>query len=196
MSRRSRYGQRSPSPQAAPGRRPAVSIEPASRPVVPAEGLPAAAAMDQVLAAPAPPVAHAPVVDRASSLPEMRAPTVGGAPAPSDRASDPPAPVADPARGPEGPRTTCTAAQLRRFIKSRPWIPMHELRRRFGISGADDDVTPVRVAGTMIYVGLPAAEGRLVGDLLASGDVGYELSLDPDAPIVVGVYPLRPVPRG
>ena len=25
----------------------------------------------------------------------------------------------------------CTAPQLRRFIKSRPYVPMHELRRRF-----------------------------------------------------------------
>ena len=93
-------------------------------------------------------------------------------------------------------RTTCTQAQLRRFIKSRPWIPLHELRRRFGIAGVDDDVTPVRVGETTIYVGLPATEARLLGELLAGGDVGYELSLDPGAPIVVGVYPMRPVPRG
>jgi hypothetical protein len=93
-------------------------------------------------------------------------------------------------------RPTCTTAQLRRFIKSRPWIPMHELRRRFGIYGGDDDVTPVRVNGTTLYIGLPAAEGRLMAELLAGGDVGYELSLDPGAPIVVGVYPMRPVARG
>jgi hypothetical protein len=93
-------------------------------------------------------------------------------------------------------RTTCTSAQLRRFIKSRPWVPLHELRRRFGISGDDDDVTPIRVAGQQLFVGLPPAEARMVGELLSGGDVGYELSLDPTAPIVVGVYPMRPVPRG
>lgn len=97
---------------------------------------------------------------------------------------------------PESLRATCTQAQLRRFIKSRPWIPMHELRRRFGIAGGDDDVTPVRTADGTIFVGLPSAEGRMLGELLNSGDVGYELSLDPGAPIVVGVYPMRPVPRG
>ena len=37
----------------------------------------------------------------------------------------------------------CTAPQLRRFIKSRPYVPMHELRRRFGIYGDDDDVSQV-----------------------------------------------------
>ena len=98
--------------------------------------------------------------------------------------------------GGDGPRPTCTTAQLRRFIKSRPWIPMHELRRRFGIYGGDDDVNPVRVGNKMLFVGLPAAEARLMGELLAGGDVGYELSLDPGAPIVVGVYPMRPVARG
>jgi hypothetical protein len=35
----------------------------------------------------------------------------------------------------------------------------------------------------------------MVAELLSGGDVGYELSLDPGAPIVVGVYPMRPVPR-
>ncbi len=93
-------------------------------------------------------------------------------------------------------RPTCTVAQLRRFIKSRPWIPLHELRRRFGISGGDDDVSPMRVGDHQLFIGLPLPESRLVAELLAGGDVGYELSLDPGAPIVVGVYPMRPVPRG
>ncbi|MFL5684681.1 MAG: hypothetical protein ACJ77D_01375 [Chloroflexota bacterium] len=89
----------------------------------------------------------------------------------------------------------CTAPQLRRFIKSRPYVPMHELRRRFAIDGNDDDVTPVDLEGSKVYVGLPAREGSLLGELLRGGEIGYELSFDPLAPIVVGVYPMRPVPR-
>ena len=96
----------------------------------------------------------------------------------------------------ETPRpTTCTTAQLRRFIKSRPWVPMHELRRRFGIWGDDDDVSPIRLGDHTLFVGLPPAESAMVGELLAAGDVGYELSLDPITPVIVGVYPMRPVPR-
>jgi hypothetical protein len=95
----------------------------------------------------------------------------------------------------EGLRPTCTVAQLRRFIKSRPWVPMHELRRRFGINGTEDDVTPIRVGDQRLYIGMPPTEGHLMAELLGSGDVGYELSLDPGAPIVVGVYPMRPIPR-
>lgn len=89
----------------------------------------------------------------------------------------------------------CTAPQLRRFIKSRPYVPMHELRRRFAIDGSDDDVTQVDLEGSRVYVGLPEREGSLLGELLRGGEIGYELSFDPLAPIVVGVYPMRPVPR-
>ncbi len=97
--------------------------------------------------------------------------------------------------GPEPRPGQCTAPQLRRFIKSRPYVPMHELRRRFSINGEDDDVTPVRLDPGWIYVGLPSHEGRLLGDLLRTGEIGYELSLDPRTPIVVGVYPMRPIAR-
>jgi hypothetical protein len=89
----------------------------------------------------------------------------------------------------------CTAPQLRRFIKSRAYVPMHELRRRFAIEGTDDDVTGVDLESGRIYVGLPPQEGQLLGELLRGGEVGFELSMDPRTPIVVGVYAMRPVPR-
>jgi hypothetical protein len=98
------------------------------------------------------------------------------------------------ASGPAG-SGGCTAPQLRRFIKSRPYVPMHELRRRFGINGSEDDVTLVHVDGGSVFVGLPPREGGLLGELLRGGEVGYELSLDPRSPVVVGLYPMRPVPR-
>ncbi len=94
-----------------------------------------------------------------------------------------------------GQRAGCTAPQLRRFIKSRPYVPMHELRRRFGINGAEDEVSALPIEDASVYVGLPERECRLLGELVRGGEVGYELSLDPRTPIVVGVYPMRPVPR-
>ncbi len=72
---------------------------------------------------------------------------------------------------------------------------MHELRRRFAINGGEDDVTCVEIDRHRVYVGLPEREGRLLGELLRGGDIGYELSLDPITPVVVGVYPMRPVSR-
>ncbi|HYC07147.1 MAG TPA: hypothetical protein VEG29_04415 [Candidatus Binatia bacterium] len=118
--------------------------------------------------------------------------SVGEAP-PADEAMVADAPVqldASPVRA-----STCTTAQLRRFIKSRAYMPMHELRRRFLINGSEDDVTLVEVDGGTLFVGLPEREGRMLGDLLRGGEVGYELSHDPVTPIVVGVFPMRPIPR-
>ncbi len=141
---------------------------------------------------PAPPLAAMPASDPVAGL----APRLGSG-IPAEPVRGPVSAQAIPTRTDnEPPRPTCTVAQLRRFIKSRPWIPMHELRRRFGIYGADDDVSPIRVGEHTLFVGLPLAESRLMAELLGGGDVGYELSLDPRTPVVVGVYPMRPVPRG
>jgi hypothetical protein len=104
--------------------------------------------------------------------------------------------AAAPNRQEDGPGPVgCTPAQLRRFIKSRAYLPVHEIRRRFGIETADDDVTGFDSEVGRIYVGLPDREGRILGDLIRAGEVGYELQMDPQAPIVVGVYPMRPVTR-
>ena len=92
-------------------------------------------------------------------------------------------------------QSTCTTAQLRRFIKSRAYLPMHELRRRFAIEGTEDDVTGVDLRGTWVFVGLPDREGSMLGELLRGGEVGFELSHDPVTPVVVGVFPMRPIPR-
>ncbi len=90
---------------------------------------------------------------------------------------------------------SCTQAQLRRFIKSRPYVPLHELRRRFGLNGEDDDVAPMDLEDRRVFVGLPSREAGLLGELLRHGEVGYELLLDPTSPLVIGVFPMRPVQR-
>ena len=89
-----------------------------------------------------------------------------------------------------------TAAQLRRFIKSRAYVPLHELRRRFELNGDLDEVSAVEMGehGT-VYVGLPLRESEFIATLVRDGDIGVELSQDPTAPIVVGVFPMRPVTR-
>lgn len=108
-------------------------------------------------------------------------------------------PAAEPATdaAAEGDRLPrgCTAAQLRRFIKSRPYVPLHELRRRFELPGEADDVSVLETQEGAAYLGLPARECGLVQELLRQGEIGVELSVDPDAPVVVGVFAMRPVPR-
>ena len=89
----------------------------------------------------------------------------------------------------------CTAAQLRRFIKSRPYVPMHELRRRFELNGSADDVSPIETREGLVYLGLPYRESTLVEELVRMGDVGLELCRDPQVPMVVGVFAMRPITR-
>lgn len=99
-----------------------------------------------------------------------------------------------PARLPEAPGG-CTAAQLRRFVKSRTYVPMHELRRRFELNGEADDVSPVGTQFGIVFFGLPQREAEFMGDLVRQGEVGVELCRDPRVPIVVGVFPIRPLTR-
>jgi len=107
----------------------------------------------------------------------------------------PEAPAATLSDGSEGRKAACTLAQMRRFIKSRPYVPVHELRRRFLIEGDEDDVNAVSTDQGIVYVGLPASEARFLADLIRAGEVGCELLLDPTSPAVVGVYAMRPVSR-
>jgi hypothetical protein len=163
---------------------------------------PAEPAMINEAPPPAPAVAdtgHRDDVSLAANGPTSAAPS-GGHGLPTEADGHGPRPVVD-GHGPrpEAPvmsaMASCTAPQLRRFIKSRPYVPMHELRRRFGINGTEDDVSSIDLGAHRVYVGLPPREGSLLGELLRGGDIGYELSLDPRTPIVIGLYPMRPVAR-
>ncbi len=122
--------------------------------------------------------------------------TQDAAPPDPGPATRPQAEAAPPSgRGPDGRAAGCTQAQLRRFIKSRPYVPMHELRRRFELNGQPDDVTPIQAPDGTIWIGLPHRESGFVADLLRQGDIGVELCRDPAVRIVVGVYAMRPVSR-
>jgi len=166
------------------------------QPTVEIEATPMLERPSAVLAAPDHPVASMPEARVRTPLPPRQ--PRSAAPAPRIQVpARPERPVAPtPADGEDATvERGATAPQLRRFIKSRAYVPMHELRRRFVINGGDDDVTAVDVDRQRVFVGLPEREGRLLGELLRGGDIGYELSLDPISPIVVGVYPMRPVTR-
>jgi hypothetical protein len=86
---------------------------------------------------------------------------------------------------------------LRRFIKSRPYVPLHELRRRFELNGDLDEVAAIEVPEDgQIFVGLPRREADFLETLVRDGEVGVELCRDPAVPLVVGVFAMRPVTRG
>ncbi len=151
---------------------------PPPKPTAPLEPTEIAASLRELATGPA-----RPIIDAAASAPAALTPTGDDQPTTATRAAGAP------------PTGGCTPSQIRRFIRSRPYIPLHELRRRFGINGAEDEMATVTVDGRNLFVGLPEREGRMLGELLRNREVGYELSHDPVTPVIVGVFPTRPVQR-
>ncbi len=83
-----------------------------------------------------------------------------------------------------------STSSLRRFITSRPFVAVAELRRRFGLDEPDAMVL-LRRNGTSAWIGLPEREAGKLQDLWDRGELGVELSVEVRAPVIVGVYPMR-----
>jgi hypothetical protein len=82
-----------------------------------------------------------------------------------------------------------STSSLRRYLTSRPYISVADIRRRFGLES--DAMSVVTRNGTTAYIGLPEREATKLQDLWQRGEVGVELSVEVKAPVVVGVYPMR-----
>ncbi|HEY8171058.1 MAG TPA: hypothetical protein VIH24_08175 [Candidatus Limnocylindria bacterium] len=82
-----------------------------------------------------------------------------------------------------------STSSLRRYLTSRPYIAVAEIRRRFGLD--PDAMSVVARNGTRAFIGLPEREAAKLQDLWQRDEVGVELSVEVRAPVVVGVYPTR-----
>jgi hypothetical protein len=83
-----------------------------------------------------------------------------------------------------------STSSLRRFLVSRAYVPVAEIRRRFGL-GDPDEMSCIRRDGRSIFIGLPEREALKLEDLWCRDEVGLELSVEVRAPVVVGIYPMR-----
>ncbi|MEX1073159.1 MAG: hypothetical protein WED86_05610 [Chloroflexota bacterium] len=83
-----------------------------------------------------------------------------------------------------------STSSLRRFITSRPYVAIAELRRRF-VLDEPDAVSRLERDGVVAWVGLPQREASKLQDLWLRDEVGLELSVEVRAPVVVGIYPMR-----
>jgi len=83
-----------------------------------------------------------------------------------------------------------STSSLRRFITSRPYVAIAELRRRF-VLDEPDAVCRLERDGLVAWVGLPQREASKLQDLWLRDEVGLELSVEVRAPVVVGVFPMR-----
>jgi hypothetical protein len=82
-----------------------------------------------------------------------------------------------------------STSSLRRYLTSRPYIAIADIRRRFGLE--PDAMSVVSRNGTTAFIGLPEREAAKLQDLWQRDEVGVELSVEVKAPVVVGVYPMR-----
>jgi hypothetical protein len=82
-----------------------------------------------------------------------------------------------------------STSSLRRYLTSRPYIAIADIRRRFGLE--PDAMSVVSRNGTTAYVGLPEREATKLQDLWQRDEVGVQLSVEVRAPVVVGIYPMR-----
>jgi hypothetical protein len=82
-----------------------------------------------------------------------------------------------------------STSSLRRYLTSRPYLSVADIRRRFGLDA--DAMSHIARNGTSAYIGLPEREALKLQDLWQRDEVGVELSVEVNAPVVVGIYPMR-----
>jgi hypothetical protein len=82
-----------------------------------------------------------------------------------------------------------STSSLRRYLTSRPYIAVADIRRRFALD--PEAMSVVSRNGTTAFIGLPEREATKLQDLWQRDEVGVELSVEVRAPVIVGVYPIR-----
>jgi hypothetical protein len=83
-----------------------------------------------------------------------------------------------------------STSSLRRFIASRPYVPIAELRRRFALD-EPNTITRIERDGVVAWIGLPDREACKLQELWLRGELELELSVEVRAPVVVGVFPMH-----
>ncbi len=83
-----------------------------------------------------------------------------------------------------------STSSLRRFISSRPYVAIAELRRRF-VLDQPDAMSRLERDGMVAWVGLPDREAGKLQELWLRDEIGLQLSVEVRAPVVVGIFPMR-----
>lgn len=74
------------------------------------------------------------------------------------------------------------------YLRSKSYVPIPELRRRFEIT--PDDMATVEADGHKVYIGLPQDVADVVANLHRQQKIGWECSADFTVPVVIGIFPL------
>jgi hypothetical protein len=77
------------------------------------------------------------------------------------------------------------------FIRHKSYVPISEIRRRFCIESEDGSF--IEAGGDRrVYVGLPGGTAESIEKLWKQGKIGLEFSVEFDARVLIGVYPMNP----
>jgi len=85
------------------------------------------------------------------------------------------------------PKKRLSKSSLLWFIRSRSYVSVPDIRRRFNLAG-NEDVSPISDSQGKVYVGLPMDAARVLGELVREGRVGLELQPGVLARAATGVY--------
>ena len=77
------------------------------------------------------------------------------------------------------------------FIRHKSYVPISEIRRRFYIESEEGSFID---GGNhrRVYVGLPYNTAQSIEKLWRQGKIGLEFSVEFDASVLIGVYPMQP----
>jgi hypothetical protein len=78
-------------------------------------------------------------------------------------------------------------SSLHWFVKSRPYVLVPDIRRRFELETADEAL-PIASPNGRAFVALPQRAARILEDLVKEHRLGLEMAADLNARMVVGVY--------
>jgi hypothetical protein len=70
-------------------------------------------------------------------------------------------------------------------------VPVSEIRRRFGVDGDEGSFIDAG-NGHRVFVGLPLGTAQSLEKLWKQGKIGFEYSVEFDARVLIGVYPMNP----
>jgi hypothetical protein len=84
-------------------------------------------------------------------------------------------------------RHKLSKSSLHWFVKSRPYVLVADVRRRFDLDEVDE-IASIELSDGRAYVGLPQRAGKILEELVRENRIGLELAADLAARTVIGVF--------
>lgn len=95
-----------------------------------------------------------------------------------------------PVASPQQQVRQATPAQVRRIAKARPYVPLHDLRRTYGLPGDEEITTRIETPEGAAWIGLPEREARIIESLVREGEIALIFADSSRARVVLGLHSL------